>query len=96
MTGIHRDSDRPGADQEKKPEAVPDQDKALEAVQSAEALPLDQIIATARHLTSGEIVDAKLTRRNGSLLYRLKVLEATGEVRAFYFFAQSGQLFRIE
>jgi hypothetical protein len=73
-----------------------EQDKALAAVRSSAALPLDQIVASARHLTQGQIVDAQLTNSSGPLLYRLTVLEATGEVRAFYFYAQTGQLMRVE
>jgi uncharacterized membrane protein YkoI len=85
---------RPPADQD---QAIgTEQDKALAAVKAAEALPLDQIIVSARHLTQGQIVDAELTADGGPLTYRLKVLEATGEVRVFYFYALSGQLFRVE
>jgi uncharacterized membrane protein YkoI len=73
-----------------------EQDKALQAVRSSAALPLDQIIASARHLTQGQIVDAELTNAAGTLLYRLKVLETTGEVRAFYFYAQTGQLYQVK
>ena len=73
-----------------------EQDEALHAVQSAAALPLDRIVAAARHLTDGRIVDARLTNAGGALLYRLTVLEASGEVRAFYFYAVTAQLARVE
>jgi len=75
---------------------VRDQDAALEAVRSAEALPLDQIIVGARHLTQGRIVDVELSRVAGAIEYRVKVLEPNGEVRTFFFDAVSGKLVRVE
>ena len=73
-----------------------EQDEALDAVRGEKALPLDQIIAAARHVTQGEIVNAELETVDGTLLYKLKVLEETGDVREFYFQAQSGALARIQ
>ena len=72
-----------------------EQDEALDAVRGEKALPLDQIIAAARHVTQGEIVNAELETVDGTLLYKLKVLEESGDVREFYFQAQSGALARI-
>ncbi|WP_188908624.1 PepSY domain-containing protein [Aureimonas endophytica] len=65
---------------------------ALEAVQANEALPLDQIVTAARHLTEGEIIDARLELVDKMLEYELKVLEANGDVRRYSFDARTGQL----
>jgi hypothetical protein len=73
-----------------------EQDQALSAVRDEKALPLDQIVAAARHLTQGQIINAELQTVKGDLLYKLKVLEATGDVREFYFRALSGALVRIQ
>lgn len=73
-----------------------EQDRALSAVRDEKALPLDQIVAAARHLTQGQIINAELETVKGDLLYKLKVLEATGDVREFYFHALSGALARIQ
>ena len=64
-------------------------------MRAEKALPLDQIIAAARHVTQGEIVNAELETVEGTLLYKLKVIEETGDVREFYFQALSGALTRI-
>lgn len=86
LRGAPRDAGQPSLDQ----------DKALEAVRSSAALPLDQIVVVARRLTQGQIVDAELSAATGPLLYRLTVLEPSGEVRAFYFQADTGRLVRVE
>jgi hypothetical protein len=78
------------------PPLVRDQDEALEAVRSAEALPLDLIITGTRHLTQGRIVDVELSRAAEAIQYRVKVLEPNGEVRSFFFNAVTGQLVRVE
>lgn len=71
-----------------------EQELALDAVRSARALPLDQIVAAARHHTSGEVIDARLIELRGFLLYELKVIEPGGDVADFYFYARSGKIVR--
>jgi uncharacterized membrane protein YkoI len=68
------------------------QDSAIAAVKSKRALPLEQIMTTARLHTRGEIVDARLIAVGGFLLYELKVVEANGDVDELYFYALSGAL----
>ncbi|MFJ6324340.1 MULTISPECIES: PepSY domain-containing protein [unclassified Rhizobium] len=68
---------------------------ALEAVQSDRALPLDGIVAIARHLTKGEIIDTRLHAVRGVLQYELKVLETNSEVRRYSFNARTGKLIRV-
>ena len=72
-----------------------EQELALDAVRSARALPLDQIVAAARHHTSGEVIDARLIEVRGFLLYELKVIEPGGDVADLYFYARSGEIVRI-
>lgn len=69
-----------------------DQSRAIDAVKSYRALPLEQIMTKARLHTQGEIVDAQLISLNGFLLYELKVVEANGDVDELYFYALSGEL----
>jgi ferric-dicitrate binding protein FerR (iron transport regulator) len=71
-----------------------EQEVALDAVRSARALPLDQIVVAARRHTSGEIIDARLIELRGFLLYELKVIEAGGDVADLYFYARSGEIVR--
>ena len=68
---------------------------ALEAVQSNRALPLDDIVAIARHLTTGQIIDTRLHPVKGLLRYELKVLETNSEVRRYIFNARTGELIKV-
>lgn len=68
------------------------QDSAIAAVKSNRALPLEQIMTTARLHTQGEIIDARLIAVGGFLLYELKIVEANGDVEELYFYALSGAL----
>lgn len=68
---------------------------ALEAVQADQALPLDGIVAIARHLTDGQIVDTRLHPVKGVLQYELKVLETNNEVRRYSFNARTGKLIKV-
>ena len=68
---------------------------ALEAVESNRGLPLDDIIASARHLTTGQIIDTRLHPVKGLLRYELKVLETNSEVRRYIFNARTGELIKV-
>lgn len=69
-----------------------DQQGALQAVQSDRALPLDKIMRIARQYTDGDIIDARLVKVRGFLLYELKVLDNAGDVNNLYFYALSGRI----
>lgn len=68
---------------------------ALRAVQADRALPLDSIVAIARRLTKGEIIDTRLRPVKGALQYELKVLETNNEVRRYSFNALTGALLKV-
>jgi uncharacterized membrane protein YkoI len=68
------------------------QQGALAAVRSNRALPLSQIMASARLIADGEIIDARLIEISQQLVYELKVLGKSGNVSALYFYARSGDL----
>ncbi|NLS21221.1 hypothetical protein HGP16_32500 [Rhizobium sp. P40RR-XXII] len=68
---------------------------ALKAVQADQALPLEGIVAIARHLTDGQIIDTRLRPVKGVLQYELKVLETNNEVRRYSFNARTGKLIRV-
>jgi uncharacterized membrane protein YkoI len=68
-----------------------EQDGALEAVQLGLALPLAVILGRARRRIGGEVIDARLIRAGGALIYELKGLDpATQRVRRYYYDARSG------
>ncbi|ALN71875.1 PepSY domain-containing protein [Aureimonas sp. AU20] len=70
-------------------------DGALKAVQANRALPLNDIVNAARHLTHGDVIDARLKPVTGGLQYELKVLEESGAVRRYVFDARSGRLLQV-
>ena len=76
-------------------EIVISQDAALQAVRDKSVLPLEEIIARARQHQDGDILDARLIALKGFLLYELKFLADNGDITALYFYAQSGNIVRI-
>lgn len=68
------------------------QDGALDAVKTRRALPLEDILTRARLIAEGEVIDAQLIQVRRILLYEIKVLEKSGNVRDLYFYARSGAL----
>lgn len=68
------------------------QEGALKAVQSNRALPLADILTRARLVAEGEIIDAQLIEVRRILVYEIKVLGRSGDVRELYFYARSGAL----
>jgi hypothetical protein len=68
------------------------QEGALKAVQNHRALPLEDILTRARLVAEGEIIDAQLIQVRRILVYEIKVLGKSGEVKDLYFYARSGAL----
>lgn len=73
-----------------KPGASSDQDAAQRAVLRHEALPLSKIIGIAEKLTEGRVINARLLRVSGVLLYQLTVLNSEGRSWRDYYSAASG------
>jgi uncharacterized membrane protein YkoI len=67
-----------------------DSERALEAVRSHRALPLEDIVETATEGHPGKLIDARLITVEDFLLYELKLLEPDGDVRTVYYYARSG------
>jgi uncharacterized membrane protein YkoI len=67
-----------------------DQNIALSAVTSGEALPLDRIEPIAIRQWGGRLIDAHLIRVNGTLLYRLTMVSDAGVSRRVYYDARTG------
>ena len=89
-------SDAPGQNKGGDPAVKPsgpratDADEAQRAVEQHEALPLAKIIKIAEGQTDGRVIDARLVRISGSLLYQLTFLDDTGRSWRAYFYARSG------
>ena len=78
-------------------EAIPDDPSTAEevteaqrAVASREALPLARIITIAETGTTGRVINARLTRVDGTLLYQLTFLDDSGRSWREYFYARTG------
>lgn len=67
-----------------------DQDAAQRAVQRREALPLSKIIGIAQKQTEGRVINARLLRVSGVLLYQLTILDGEGRSWRDYYSAASG------
>lgn len=71
--------------------AKSDEDLALEAVQSDNAVPLGDILQSVRQDTNDKVIDAQLFSLRGDLVYEVKVMSADGRVSRFYYEASSGR-----
>jgi uncharacterized membrane protein YkoI len=65
-------------------------DEVQRAVRSREALPLARIIAVAEERATGHVINAKLVRIDGTLLYQLTLLSETGQSWREYYYARTG------
>jgi uncharacterized membrane protein YkoI len=68
----------------------PDQDVAQSAVERLEALPLAKIIKVAEGRTAGKVINARLLRVSGVLLYQLTRLDDKGRTWRDYYNAATG------
>lgn len=62
----------------------------LAVVQSGSAVALETLLADLRARTGGELIDARLIRINGFLVYEIKALSPQGQVSTEYYYARSG------
>ena len=67
-----------------------EQDDAQQAVENREALPLAKIVAVAEGRSTGHVINAKLVRVDGVLLYRLTLLDESGRSWREYYYARTG------
>lgn len=70
-----------------------DEDVALEAVRSEDALPLRDILQSVRHSTNDKVIDAQLFSMGDDLVYEVKVMAPDGHVSRLYYYAKSGRQF---
>lgn len=69
----------------------PDEDVALEAVQSQDAVPFREVLRELRRTTEDKVIDARLFSLGGVLVYELKVLGGDGRVGVYRYDAATGQ-----
>jgi uncharacterized membrane protein YkoI len=66
------------------------QDEVLAAVGAGNAVSLEDILPDVRSRTGGEVIDAKLVRTRGLLVYAVTVLTPAGKVTTEYYYSRSG------
>ncbi|MEN3950126.1 PepSY domain-containing protein [Iodidimonas sp. SYSU 1G8] len=71
-------------------------DLARDALGRGAALPLATILAIAGRYQPGDIIDVDLDEEDGRLVYELKVLTRSGQVREIHLDARDGALLKIE
>jgi len=57
-----------------------DQDRAFEAVQRGEVLPLDKVLAGLGQRHPGELIGVELERREGRWVYEVRLIDANGRL----------------
>jgi len=73
-----------------KPTGPKDQNEAQKAVEERRALPLAKIIKIAERRDKGTVINARLVRVSGVLLYQLTLLNDAGRSWRVYYHAQRG------
>jgi hypothetical protein len=76
--------------QNKTPKTHADQDEALKAVRAGESLPLATLVEKAQRATGARVIDAKLVRIEGRLLYLLTTIDERGRVARSYWYGRTG------
>lgn len=66
------------------------QNDVLAAVEAGSAVSLETILPDVRTRTGGDVIDAKLQRTQGFLIYAVTVLTPAGKVITEYYYARSG------
>ena len=69
-----------------------DHDRALQAVQRGEALPLNALMGQVEALRTGQILEVELERKQGRWVYEVKKLETGGRLVKLYVDARTGQV----
>lgn len=57
-----------------------DHDRARQAVESGEILPLQTVLEKVSHVTPGRVIEVELDRKHGRWVYEIKVLRPGGSL----------------
>jgi uncharacterized membrane protein YkoI len=68
-----------------------DHDRAWEAVQRGEIVPLARVLARVRRDLPGELLEVELEDEHGLLIYEVKVLGPGGRISEVLYDARSGE-----
>jgi hypothetical protein len=94
---IPLEGDQPPPESTELPGSSSEQDEALDAVTRGRALPLEVLLARIGTTIDGNIIDARLIRVKGILVYEIKMLSPDSQtVSRRYYNARSGQRLRTD
>jgi uncharacterized membrane protein YkoI len=78
------------------PSPASDHDRAREALERGEILPMSQILARVETQMPGEVIEVELEREHGRLVYELKVLAPNGRVSEVLVDAATAEILGLE
>jgi uncharacterized membrane protein YkoI len=81
-----------GAEDPQEGESDHDQDRALEALQRGEILPLDKVLAGLGQNHPGELIGVELERRRGRWVYEVRLIDGSGRLIDLDLDARSGKV----
>lgn len=73
-----------------------DHNRAREAMERRDALPLAQILEAALRSVPGEVLEVELEREDGRLLYEIEILARNGRVRSVTLDARTARVIEVE
>ena len=73
-----------------------DHDRALQALQSGEVMPLQQALDRLARTHPGQVLAVELERENGQWVYEIRLLREGGRLARVELDARTGQLLRIK
>jgi uncharacterized membrane protein YkoI len=72
------------------------QDEVLEALKRGRIRPLAEVLGAAEKIMPGQVLGVKMKRKEGRLVYELKILAGGGRVREIYVDAASLEILQVE
>jgi uncharacterized membrane protein YkoI len=84
------------ADDESEYDERHDHDRAREAVEHGEALPLDAVLAAVEKKVVGEVVGIEFEKNEGLWVYEFKVVDSAGHVIEVLADAKTAAIIRVE
>jgi len=73
-----------------------DQDRALQAVERGEIMPLAEILAIVDERFGGRVIEIELDRDDGLYVYEMELVSAQGRLYEVYVDAASGRIIELE
>lgn len=74
--------------------AAEDHERVRRAVEAGQILPLKDILAKAESAYLGQIIEAELESKDGTMVYEIKLLTTDGRVMKLLYDARTGELLK--